>query len=83
MKIFGSLIKIKSGRVLSKKCLRQTKFRFKPSKFHVKEVKPAPENCGELLAGVTVDDKEGETVVKEDVAPTEVVGLSILLSLTD
>ena len=40
-------------------------------------------NCGEYFAGGTVDDEGKEIFVKEDVAPTEVVRLSILISLTD
>ena len=39
-------------------------------------------NCGEYFAGGTVDD-EGREIFVKDVAPTEVVRLSILISLTD
>ena len=75
---------MKSQLVSSMIVLRLRKLRFKPSKFHDKEVKDLVAMFGE---GIEVRDDEMGTVSTRDdnggaVAPTEVVGLSRLFSLT-
>ena len=84
-KIFGSLIKIKSHLVSSTIDLRLRKLRFKPSKFQDRNVRDLVDNSGE-----GTEDKDsvtGTIATLVDIvgieAPTEVVGLSRLTSLTD
>ena len=79
----GSLIKIKSGLASSVIDLRLRKFRLKPSKFQDRHVRDLFFNCGEGIEDSN-DDNDKEGIISRDgtVAPTEVVGLSELISLT-
>ena len=78
-------MKMKSELVSSTMVRRLRKLRFKPSKFQDREIKDLVTNCEE-----GTEDEEGDTgtaatlgdIVRIE-APTEVVGLSRLISLTD
>ena len=82
--MLGSLIKMKSQFVSSMIILRLRKLRFKPSKFQDKEVKDLVQEFEEDTK--VKDDEIGAVSILDDtdgvVAPTEVVGLSKLVSLT-
>lgn len=79
--MFGSLIKIKSGLVSLVIDQRLRKFRLKPSRFHVRHVRDLV-----LYSGEGIEDSDGDNDANDTravtVAPTEVVGLSELISLT-
>lgn len=82
--MLGSLIKMKSQFVSSMIILRLRKLRFKPSKFQDKEVKDLVQEFEEDTK--VKDDEIGAVSILDDtdgvVAPTGVVGLSKLVSLT-